>query len=409
MRKLPLLFFVLVSSITMAQVDSLLIDSKFNDTFLEVKATYYYLNKGKPTDSIFFTLNPAAEIVNISAPNLEKHQMAQRKGLPFPLRLVKLRTPLADGARLSIQFDYRLDLEKTNFWKNNWAELLVDQFWFPNANTVTNKFTSRTIVRNVPAGYQFFSYLPYKEIGNQAYQITQKEPFPETAFLVGKDMTLITKKKGKLAITFFASKTVADSTLNSMFEKLSTSVNLFNTSFGKSAPVRNFSVALRTVPRKVVSSQTTRSFMILTSTEFNTWGDLSHELGHFWWNKANFTNEPWMNESFANYTMLTILEKYDPEMHASTIKQVEKTLALPGAVATMGVFMKDAYLVYYYKGTALMRILEKEIGREKMEKILAMVVKTKADTTDEFLAILENVAGTNVRTKFEESLQKSVN
>lgn len=406
MRLSILLFLLVVSLQTLAQTDSLFIDAKFNESFLELKATYYYFHKEKATDSIYITLNPAAEITSISTPSLEKHQMVQQKELPFPVRLLKLSVPIEKGASIKIQFDYKLDLAKTNFWKYNWAEFLVDQFWFPNANTVTNKFTSRTIVRNIPDGYQFFSYLPYKKVSDGTYQIIQNELFPETCFLIGKDMTLITKTKDKVSITFFANKNVNDTTLASMFEKLYTSLQLFNSTFGKSAQVKNFSVALRTVPRKVVGSQTTRTHMILTSEEFNTWGDLSHELGHFWWNRANFTNEPWLNESFANYTMLQALEKYDRNVYAKIVNQVEKTLEMPGAVATTGVFKKDGFLIYYYKGTALLRILEQEIGREKVNKTLALLVKTKGSTTADFLNTLERVAGRETKLKFQERLIK---
>lgn len=408
MRDVLTLFLLAIAASCVAQTDSLFIDAEFNHHNLDVRATYYYIHRGIPTDSLYFTLNPAAIITSIDSPLLGNHRMAQRKDLPFPARLVKLTSPVDEGTVVTVQFNYSLDLLKTNYWKYDWCELMVDQFWYPNARTVTNAFTSRTIVRNVPSGYRLFSYLPHQEIGPHTYQIIQAEPFPETSFLLGKDMKRVTRRKGGLSIDFFAATTVPDSTLQSMFEKVSTSLELFNGSFGKAAPVEKLTLALRPVPRTVAGSQTTRNFMILTSAEFNTWGDLSHELGHFWWNKANFIREPWLNESFANYTMLMILDRFDTPKSASVQTRIEKTKALPGAVATTGVFTKDGFPIYYFKGAALLKELEKEIGRQKMQELLANLVKTRTSTTEGFLSALEAVAGPNVSKNFGVSLRNEL-
>ena len=129
-------------------------------------------------------------------------------------------------------------------------------------------------------------------------------------------------------------------------------------------------------------------------------------MGHFWWSDASFIREPWLNESFANYSMLKVLEKYDTEQFDKSNISFQKKGKLRGPVSQAGVFSPNGYDLYYSKGAHLLVLLEENIGEKKMNQLLQRRIKLNINTTKGFLNELENIAGLEVREKFERSINR---
>jgi hypothetical protein len=318
--------------------------------------------------------------------------------------ILKFDKPL-DGKTREVDFDYTIDLEKVTQIKYGWIELMVDQFWFPNATDLDNKFVSHVTVRGLPTDYSLYSYHGYHENPDHSYVIEEHKPTPEVAFLAGRNMMLKIKKTGMTQITFFAASETSDSTLTSINNKMVDIITLYNASFGKLRPVDKFTIALRSFPRKLLNSQTTRDGLVITGVDFNSYGNYAHEFGHFWWSDASFLREPWLNESFANFSMMQALRKFDLPQAEKSYALFKKKGDVPGPVSTVGVFDANAYDLYYSKGCYLLLELEEKIGEKKMDKFLQKRIKGKINTTAEVLAALESVTDNATRKAFEEKLK----
>ena len=382
-------------------VDSLVMEATFVKSLLHVKAIYYYIHKNKPIDSLYFVLNPNFKIESIQTTGLVEYNFVPKNNRPFPFLLLKLNHELITNSITKISFDYQIDLEKTTYLGSNWIELMVDQFWFPNAQDADNKFSSRLIVKNLYPDYTLFSYHSFKKLAEQTYEITPKEPSPEISFLAGKNMKIVNKKEGKMSLGYFVRDDIEDSLLDNIHKKFYQTTDFYNQSFGKVKPVFEASVALRRISRKVNNSQTSRQYMIITGEDFNDYGNFAHELGHFWWTGANFINEPWLNESFANLSALYVMKKYDFQRYERNFALYKKKAEKKGAVATAGVFENDTYDLYYNKGTYLLTLLEQKIGEKKMMELLEKRIEANINDTNNFLNLIEITAGKENRLYFE--------
>ncbi len=386
-------------------VDSLAMEVAYNSGTLNVNARYFYNQALNHTDSIYFTLNPSFKVTKITSPGLLSHKMTTKKGRPFPFMILKFDKPL-DGKVRQVDFEYVVELEKVTQIKYDWIEMMVDQFWFPNATDLDNKFVSHITVKGLPADYQLYSYQSHRENPDHSYVIEGHKPTPEITFLAGKNMALRKKTTGNVEITFFTSSDTSDSTLTSINKKMVDIITFYNTNFGKQKPVNKFAIALRTFPRKLLNSQTTRDGFVITGTEYDSYGNFAHEFGHFWWSDASFLREPWLNESFANFSMMRALRKFDATQADKSYALFKKKGELPGSVSTAGVFDPNGYDLYYSKGCYLLLELEEKIGTKKMDVFLQKRIKGKLNTTPQVLDALESVTDKQTREEFEAKLKR---
>lgn len=380
--------------------DHLTLEVDFKGNLVKVDARYQAIVK-KETKALYFMLNPGFTVKNISGNEVSKHTLEVQKA---SWRVDFDRT-LKVGEKVEIQFEYLFDLATQNHLRSDWIELNVDKLWVPN-QTLDNKYTHVATLKNFPKGFKFVSFRDeiIKQDNNGNYILKSAKPAPEILILAGRNMHFW-KPKGSF-ISFFASKNTPDSTLKSMHEKVDKSIAFLNTKHGKSNPLKTMLVVLRNTKRTEIGFQFSRKTMIITGKDFNSYGNLSHELAHYWWSDANFMTEPWLNESFANYSMFLVMEKFSPKAHDKILTKYTKRAKKAPAVIGATVFSKNAYSAYYIKGVVLLKELEKIIGRKKMLKLLKVRVRKNIDTTKGVLTALANIAGQGVSNRFEKMLSE---
>lgn len=387
-------------------IDSLAMEVEYNNKTLTVQAKYFYVPKNNRTDSVYFSLNPAFTVTEITAPGLKSRALKPRKDRPFPFHLLRFEKPF-EGKEVPIQFNYVIELGKLAPNEFEWIEMMVDQLWFPNATDLDNHFVSHVVVRGLPSDYSLYSYQSFKENPDHSYVIDErKQNVPEITFLAGKDMGLKKIVSGDISISYFMPASVSDSTLNSINKKMIDIVSYYNGSFGRTRPMKKFDVMLRRVPRKIMGSQTTRDGFVITGVEFNTnLGNYAHEFGHFWFAGADFIRESWLNESFANFVMMRALKKLDPEQAERSYNIFKKKAETPGPVSPAGAFDGGtSYDRYYSKGCYLLLQLEEQIGAEKMDKFLELRIRKKINTTMGVMKALETVTNRATREEFEKKI-----
>lgn len=122
---------------------------------------------------------------------------------------------------------------------------------------------------------------------------------------------------------------------------------------------------------------------------------IAHELGHYYFGTYKVFNSPlgdMMSEGFTEYLSLQVTrdilgnEVYQKKM-SDKLKELEDFEPVSFAKVNSKADYKDREIYVYYYAPLMFTAIEKEIGKEKMWKWMATILKTKTDFTDyKFLA-----------------------
>jgi hypothetical protein len=134
---------------------------------------------------------------------------------------------------------------------------------------------------------------------------------------------------------------------------------------------------------------------------------LAHEMAHFWWNKAATSSwEDWLNESFAEYSMLLYLrEKDSKDTFDKLIRQYKEQTKDTRPIWGIDRQEPEAYDALYLKGSLILMEFELELGTDTFYEFLATVVKNKISNTADFLNLVENLLSAELRAWFENNLK----
>jgi hypothetical protein len=155
---------------------------------------------------------------------------------------------------------------------------------------------------------------------------------------------------------------------------------------------------------------------ILESNETEI-GSVVHETAHQWWYGMvgnDEVKEPWLDEALATYTITRFMLKEFPE-HGAANLEIRKNMT-DGAEMheKKGLFIGSpvdkftsvgAYSqLVYQKGALMLEKLEKEIGKEKMDKLLQIYFKEYQygiATSSDFISIFSEELGPEAKEYFE--------
>lgn len=117
---------------------------------------------------------------------------------------------------------------------------------------------------------------------------------------------------------------------------------------------------------------------------------IAHEISHLWWKNAiDFNNSNWLNESFAQYSALTIVKEiYGKEVYLDYIKDLSEYINLGSLESVDDNTPSDIrFNIQYYKGPYLLYLLEQEIGNIKMIELMKECYYKKIKSSKEFLEL----------------------
>ncbi len=390
------------SSIIWAQnPDHLSMHMDFRDTMVYIEASYRSTSM-VDRDSVYFLLNPEYELDTIQSTGLKSYGITQKEGIPLPFYRLEFNGNINDTEVLEVAFTYRINLRQQNHMQSHWIELNADKLWFPNLGSFNNLLTYDVSIVNFPKTYRLITHTDAQVTQEKDQLIIRKDtPWYEVLLLAGRAMKEWTYDQD---ITMIGSEEIADSTFRSIGEKVRHSIDKLNRYFGMSDPITSFVVVLRNTDRKELGFQFNRRNMIITGTDFNDYGNLSHEIVHYWWSKADFIREPWMNESFANFSMYLVLREFDSADYERILANNRKLTQHAIPVAQASLFAPDAYPAYYHKGALHLLSLEEKIGGTTMKQLLSTCVKKNIHTTENFLVGLERLTNAEDRQFFEDLL-----
>jgi hypothetical protein len=399
---IPLLISILATYLRAQPADHLKMNLIFSGAHLSVDMEYL-VRPQEASDSLFFILNPMHRLDTIMAPGLREYKLGQRPDRPFPGLVLYFERDFQPGEEVPVSFEYHIDLSASNHWDSGWIELNVDKLWFPIRGDLDNEITYEVSIGGFPKDFDLVSHMDASlERQGDRIQIKQPHPVQEVLILAGSGMR---HRQLSEDIGFFAGTQVPDSVLRSMHEKVRNTIDFLNQTVGQAAPIADFRVVLRNTDRSELGFQFNRKNMIITGPDFNDYGNLSHEIAHFWWTGADFITEPWMNESFANYLAFMVLERFDPSDYEKVLMSYYRKVEgnLPVAQATL--FAENAFPSYYYKGAIRLKALEDQIGKKQMQQLLSSCIEEDIHSTSGFMRILRDLQGTEVAERFYDSLK----
>ena len=400
---ITILFVLISGSKLKAQTpDHLSMNMHFKDSTVFINAKYQVASKIK-SNSMFFILNPEYEIDTIQSKALMSYEITKKKGMPLPFYLLKFNETKETPEKRTVEFKYKINLSKQNHIKSNWLELSLDKLWIPKLEALNNKFTYSLTITNFPESYHLITHTDASVNHKDNTIIIKKvNPSYEVLVLAGKDMK---EWRYNENITLLGSTKIPDLTFQSIGEKVKNSIDLLNRYFGMSDPITSFKVVIRNTSRKELGFMFNRNNMIVTGTDYNDYESLSHEISHYWWDKGNFIKEPWMNESFANFSMYQVLKEFNTEKYERLLTQNRKLSKNAIPVASASLFARDSYMSIYHKGAIHLIDLEAKIGSKLMQELLSNCVKKRLKTTEDFLQELEALTSIKTRKFFEELLK----
>lgn len=400
---LTALVIVLSASSSWAQKpDHLSMKMHFKDSTVFIEAKYQSASEVNG-DSIYFLLNPGFEIDTIKSKDLMSYRITQKKGMPLPFYRFEFNESRDTSEMLVVEFKYKINLSEQNHMKSDWIELNADKLWFPNLGEINNEFTYEVTITNFPESYHLITHTDAKVTQEKnTLTIKKDNPWYEVLVLAGKDLK---EWEYDQNIILIGSQETTDSAFQSIGKKVKNSIDMLNGYFGMSDPITSFKVVLRNTSRDELDYQYNRKDMIITGIDFDDYGNISHEIAHYWWSKANFVNEPWMNESFANYSMYLVLKEFDAEDYQRLLDKNRELSKNTIPVAGASIFAADSYNSYYHKGALYLIDLEEKIGSELMRQLLSSCVEKGINTTELFLQELEYLTNKDNRNFFEDLLK----
>ena len=117
--------------------------------------------------------------------------------------------------------------------------------------------------------------------------------------------------------------------------------------------------------------------------------------------------EDWLNESFAEYSMLLYLrDRINTELYNKTLERYRQNSENMPAIWGVERTSDNAYTTLYEKGSLLLLELECKLGSEEMKAFLYILIEKSIDNTAEFLEELEEFSSQEVRDWFESELKK---
>ncbi|MFW6282197.1 MAG: M1 family aminopeptidase [bacterium] len=405
---------------------NLKIDVKSKFINVDMEMTYCSLEEDK--EEVIFYLYHELEIEKLKGKRIKSYIIEAEKfncsSFNYPGQKVKvmLDKPLAKGDKLNIEMSYSghfnskgikfeggedQEIIQLNRIENGFVELGMYAPWFPFfENYLEPAIFNLNIV--IDDGYKVVSR-PQVIKDNGNYIIEQEDPFGDCTIIAFNNFKCFEFNNADIkSSVYYINEEHKETAINSkeLTEKL---INYYNSQFGKTARDR---VNIVITPRKNGGHYCRPGLLVYSaeiagSSELKLFRNLGHEIAHFWWNKAEFTSwEDWLNESFANYSVLKAVRNYYGIDKYNEIidKYQENAKNLPPIRGLKRDTSQETFLTLYCKGTLKLLELEKMLGESKQLKLLRKVHQNEIKTTSEFLELLRNFSSTQIAEKFNKML-----
>ena len=363
-------------------------------------------------DSIFFTLWKVTDIksitirgknVSFSFDTIGKSPISY---IPYGGKLT-IRNITKQTDIVPIHFAYTCNMENVTGWaksfSDKWIELGYYTAWYP-VHSTSKGFTSRIAVSIDSSFAVSGSGIVTKE--GKDWVITHSWPVFDNVIIAAKDLKTKEIREGKVAFDLVYT-TFPEKDLDSMAIKCKEIYNFFSRILGQ--PEGDSYLKFVINPLEGGGGYSRLKYISFKATELNQnlKNGIAHEMAHFWWHRAETTTwEDWLNESFAECSMLLYLrEKDNKEEYSSKIEQFKRQTINSKPIWGIDRESSDAYAVLYNKGPLILLEFEEKIGATEFYKFLKALLDNRISNTNDFLKFVESEYSKRYRNWFEQKLK----
>lgn len=310
--------------------------------------------------------------------------------IPNGRKLIVVK-PNYDSSKQSLFFNYSCDFSELNGWANsfaeNWIELNFYCAWFP-VNLGYSNFNSRFLIY-INDGFNITgSGIVSKK--KDCWEMKQTwESFDNVVIASNSLQSKVLKKNSLYIETDFSSEDFRDGDPDSVLNECKNVLNLFEEILGK----RDSTYLKFVIAPFEMGGYSRKNFVCLRTNTFDLFTEkgIAHEIAHFWWHNAPTSSwEDWLNEAFAEYSMLVYIRERKGAAEFQKIVEEYKnnTKDLP-PIWGIERNSSDAYSVLYEKGSLILYGLEEKVGKDLFFNFLKDVFENKISNTNDLLDLAE--------------------
>jgi hypothetical protein len=314
---------------------------------------------------------------------------------------------------INIKFAYRGQITRWPGWSANvigdeWTEIGLYFPWFPFSFDLGVFTYDLNIACDSKYGLVSIGEVRKTEAG---WSVSCPDPTNDIVICLADNFRIHESELGrnKLRIYHFS---ISDSTLEALSADIAEITRIYNKWFGTIG--RDLCVVESKRPKGGGYGRLGGIFLggfdgksyIVDREAYNRY--LAHEIAHQWWYKAPTSSwEDWLNESFAEYSALSLIrETFGAESFSKLLEKKKSGIA---GTSPVWEFDRsgdpDAYKILYSKGPALLYMLEDRIGREEFLRLCSQAFDREVTFTTDFLDLLETSEGEQTRIWFEKLLK----
>ncbi|HEX7114852.1 MAG TPA: hypothetical protein VF193_06945 [Steroidobacter sp.] len=286
-------------------------------------------------------------------------------------------------------------------------EMALELMWLPFASQLNERFTVDAEIAGVPADMVVVAQGEVEHEGD-VVRVRRQVPDFDFAWTAVRGLERVSAP----GIDFYA-RDHDDPLVKVLRKHALDSAQFHQKWFG---PMPGGTIRLAVVPRKNGGAYARIGYTIIPEgraageppVEFSETGraaSVAHEFAHAWWAPADPLSEDyWLAESIAQYASWRYIESvFGREFLESRLGPARAGIANAGPVLGHG---RPSRLVLYTKVPLMLIDLERRIGRDKLDRVLATLGRRPPRKTQEFLEVLREVAGEEVARDFEASLRE---
>lgn len=366
------------------------------------------------TDHLEFILHRDQQVKEIQGKQVGEYSCTGASDFPFVKDAVVWRINLRDvvpaGQPLELAFDYAGYLLEPVPWEVNrltpeWVELGLYAPWFP-WDPHSGAFTYQVDLEINPE-YQVVGTGRLSG-GKGKWMLSSDEPVTDITVASAPDLRQSRGCSGKASLTVHYTPGENMDGVQAILDDGLWVLDFYQNWFMDANQERHLDVVV--APRAVGGGYARPGLIMLSelsdyqaSSGHRLFRWIAHEFGHLWWVGApTDTWEDWLNESFAEYSALKVMQaKLGQQQLEQTLARMrEKSVGLP-AIRGISRTADEAYGVLYAKGALLLWDLEQLIGEEQMNALLRRRLQEHVISTNGFIHILSDVAGDAVAQEFD--------
>ncbi|GGH07921.1 hypothetical protein GCM10007420_25910 [Glycocaulis albus] len=357
------------------------------------------------TDSVGFLLAHGLDVSSVSGAHVRSHSVSADDSSPFANHQIDL-TGIEPGDTVELAFSYagtpHLDDSGMAQVSPEWIELMLDAYWFPVSASFDQMMTGTlsvelggnwTVIAGPPAVY---------EEGIHIIEFTR--PHIDVNFAAAPAITRLERD----AFSVFHTG-APEAQLALIDTAASDCATYLNARYGQEDGLENVRIVI--APRDEAGYYRP-NFISLDAAGFDdlldAHGLLCHEMAHHWAVTANF-NSPhhWMSEAFAEYvTARFVREHHGQEAYDAMVSMFDAAGRDAGPVWSPEMDSRPSHRLMYRKAPYLLSELEAQIGEVRFDAFIHRYMTERWATTEELLAALEAVAGSQAAEAFASALAR---